>query len=152
MATERDKGYKVIAPDRFLTTRTVEGTVTVKLGAKQIVTSSTAVFLEEGERAPVAYIAKADLSTVVLVPTDTQYWCRWKGNATYFDIEFETSRVANGAWQYPEAPEDLQVLQDRIAFDANIFQIEIVEGQAAQAIATEPGATEPVATETEDGD
>lgn len=134
MATSKGKSYKVIAPDRFLTTRALNGAVTVLLGDQVIAMSRKAIFLEEGERAPVPYLDKSEITAAALVRSSSQYHCRWKGDAVYFNIELDDSTIADGAWAYPEAPDDLEVLHTRVAFDASVFQIKVAEIETGQPV------------------
>ena len=119
------ESYRVVVPDRYLKTRFVDELLSIGIGADVLLTTDSAVQLLEGDRAPVAYVPRAAIDAadgLSLLPSDTRYQCRWKGEARYFDIQLGSGTIIkDGAWAYQDAPDDIALLRDRVAFDAASF-------------------------------
>lgn len=120
-----NKGYRVVAPDRYLTVREEPAEVVVRLGGEVFARSAAAVRLAEGDRPEVIYVPRADIDTARLVPSDKRFDCRWKGEAVYFHIDLLDRTLENAVWAYPAAPENLAALRERVAFDPERFAIEV---------------------------
>lgn len=116
------ESYRVVVPDRFLTTDFIDDVVTIRYGKHVVAKTDHAVRLLEGERPGVTYVPVDEVDGATLQVTGTKYHCRWKGDATYYDIHLSTGEViADGAWTYPDAPDEIALLQHRIAFDTAQF-------------------------------
>ena len=87
-----------------------------------MIESDHAVQLLEGDRPGVIYVPMDDIDGATLQASGTQYHCRWKGDATYYDVNLSSGEViADGAWAYLDAPGEIALLQTRIAFDRAQF-------------------------------
>ena len=122
---KKSNGYRVVAPDRYLRLESVPGTVVVARDGQTIARSVRAVRLHEGERAPVLYVPREDVDVARLVPSARAYRCRWRGEAAYFHIDVRDRTLKDVAWGYPNAPDELAVLRDRLAFDAGVFHVHV---------------------------
>lgn len=119
------ESYRVVVPDRFLTTSIIDDVVTIRYRERVIIQTGQALRLLEGERPAVTYVAMAEIDGATLHVSGTEYHCRWKGDATYYDVHLSGGEViADGAWGYPDAPDEIALLQSRIAFDATQFNEE----------------------------
>lgn len=116
------ESYRVVAPDRYLRTRFVDDRLRILYGDNVIVETDDAVQLLEGDRAEVTYVPLDAIDGATLLASGTEYHCRWKGDATYHDVRLSNGDVIpDGAWSYPDAPEELALLQSRVAFDTARF-------------------------------
>ena len=116
------ESYRVVAPDRFLTTNFIDDVVIIRYGEHVVVETDQAVRLLEGERPGVTYVPMDAVNGATLHVSGTQYHCRWKGDATYYDVRMNSDEVINdGAWAYPDAPDEIAILQTRIALDTSRF-------------------------------
>ena len=116
------ESYRVVAPDRFLTTDFIDEVVTIRHGEHVVVNTDHAVRLLEGDRPGVTYVPVGEFHGATLQASRTEYHCRWKGNARYYDIQLSSGElIADGAWAYPDAPDEIVLLQTRIAFDTARF-------------------------------
>lgn len=114
--------YRVVVPDRYLKTRFVDEPITIYLGDHAVVTTDMSLQLLEGERPAVTYVPMADIDGATLVPSQTRYQCRWKGEAQYYDVHMPDGGViADGVWAYPSAPDELALLRAQVAFDPSHF-------------------------------
>lgn len=118
------KGYRVIAPDRYLRVQPLEARVTVRLGAATVADSEAALELSEGDRAPVIYVPKRDLAAS-LVPSPRTSHCRWKGDAIYHDEWLADESVKDGVSEYASPPPEIERLAGHVAVEANAFEMEV---------------------------
>ena len=126
-------GYRVIAPDRYLEVREEPGPVTVRAGDDVVARSEGAVWLKEGDRPEVLYVPLDDVDRHRLVPSDTTFGCRWKGTASYFHVDLVDRTLKDVVWCYPDAPERIAALRDRVAFDRAAFAIDVAfSGKSAE--------------------
>ena len=124
---KRSKGYRVVAPDRYLRVLDEPVSVVVSLDGERIARSTRARRLVEGDRPPVIYVPREDVDTARLVPSERTYRCRWKGDAAYFHVDVRDRTLENVVWSYPDAPDALAALRDLIAFDAAVFELAVDE-------------------------
>lgn len=117
--------YRVIAPDRYLEVREEPSSVTVRAGDDVVARSEGAVWLKEGDRPEVLYVPLDDVDRHRLVPSDTTFGCRWKGAASYFHVDLVDRTLNDVVWCYPDAPERIAALRDRVAFDRSAFAIDV---------------------------
>ena len=116
------ESYRVVVPDRFLTAHFIDEVVTIRNGEHVIVETDHAVRLLEGDRSGVTYVPVDDIDGATLRVSGTRYHCRWKGDAMYYDVHLNSDEViTDGAWAYPDAPDEIALLQTRIAFDTAQF-------------------------------
>lgn len=148
----KTRGYSVIAADRYLTVDEAPVSVTVKRGDTLVARSDGAVRLSEGDRERVAYLPLGDVdivdghahpgaathessvggvSAARLLPSTLRYHCRWKGDATYYHVELNGERLENAAWGYPDAPESVSALRDKVAFNASLLLIDVATESVA---------------------
>ena len=120
------KGYRVVAPDRYLRVSDEPGTVTVRHGDALVARSARAVRLVEGERPDVHYLPLEDIGPdASLLPSSREFRCRWKGDATWYHVDLHGRILENAAWRYAQAPEALAALRERVAFDRERFRLEV---------------------------
>ena len=62
------------------------------------------------------YFPLADVNTDLLVATDTQTTCPWKGTASYFTIVVDGEENVDAMWTYPQPKAGAEMVQDRVAF------------------------------------
>lgn len=60
-------------------------------------------------------MAKAVWNGAVLAASEHTA-CRWKGQASYFDVEVEGQVNRGAAWYYPAPKEAAQSVKDHVAF------------------------------------
>lgn len=121
-----EKSYRVVVPDRFLSTQHIDGTVTISCEGDQVASSDRAIALLEGDRSAVVYLPISDMKSVRLLESDRQFQCRWKGKSRYYHVELATGKVVHdGAWGYPDAPNDVALLRDRISFETSFFDVQL---------------------------
>jgi uncharacterized protein (DUF427 family) len=65
---------------------------------------------------PRYYLPLADVRLELLVPSDTQTHCPYKGTATFWSVEVEGQRVADLAWMYRAPFAESQKIAGLVAF------------------------------------
>ena len=134
------KSYRVITPDRYLRVREEPARVTVHAGEDVVARSARAVWLKEGERPEVLYLPREDVAPHRLVSSDKTFDCRWKGRARYFHVDLVDRTLEDVVWGYPDAPDGIAALRERVAFDTSAFAVDI---DASSAIGPSPGEAAP---------
>ena len=119
------KSYRVIAPDRYLSVREEPARVTVRAGDEVLARSARAVWLKEGGRAEVLYLPREDVAPHRLVSSETAFDCRWKGRASYFHVDLVDRTLEDVVWGYPDAPDGIAALRERVAFDTSAFAMDV---------------------------
>lgn len=122
MKIRMQERYRVVVPDRYLKIRFVDDIVCIRQGDHALVSTDLGLQLLEGERPAVTYIPFEEIVGATLQPSDTRYSCRWKGEASYYDVHLPDGTViADGAWGYPSAPDELALLRTQVSFDTARF-------------------------------
>lgn len=80
-------------------------TVLVKQNKQKIAESNNALRVLETASPPTVYIPPEDVDMSVLTKNPSTSRCEWKGVATYWDIQTDSSVTGKAAWSY-EAPFD----------------------------------------------
>ena len=62
------------------------------------------------------YFPPESVKTEFLQPTSHSTHCRWKGDASYYDITVDGQTQSNAAWYYPEPKEKAVEIKDHVAF------------------------------------
>ena len=122
---KRSKGYRVVAPDRYLRVLDDPVSVVVSRDGEVFARSERAVRLLEGDRPAVPYVPREDVVASRLVPSDRVFTCRWKGGAVHFHVDLRDRTLENVVWGYPDAPASIAALRDRLAFDPAAFDIRV---------------------------
>ncbi|KAF2486395.1 hypothetical protein BDY17DRAFT_321194 [Neohortaea acidophila] len=60
----------------------------------------------------------------LLVPSNKQYTCPWKGESQYYDLQVGGQTYKDAAWAYPTPLAKAAHIKDHIAFDRSIVKTE----------------------------
>lgn len=127
------KSYKVIAPDRYLRVGAASVQARVTRNDACVASSEDARLLFEGDRDAVPYLPQADMAVGRHVSRSKRYHCRWKGDAVFFDLDVDGVRYENAAWAYPDAPDSIASIRDRIAFEPTMLDIVVTAEPEARS-------------------
>jgi uncharacterized protein (DUF427 family) len=82
--------------------------IRAEFAGQTIVDSRHAKLLHENGLLPILYFPAAEVRTDLLVPSDRSTHCPWKGDASYWSVDVDGTRVDDAVWEYrdplPEAP------------------------------------------------
>jgi uncharacterized protein (DUF427 family) len=113
-------------PDHPITITPTNGRVVVTVAGKVVADTGAALTLQESTYPAVQYIPLADVDTSLLEPTDTQSYCPYKGDASYYSIPVGGPKSVDAIWEYRKPREAVEQIKDHIAFYPNrVDSIEI---------------------------
>jgi uncharacterized protein (DUF427 family) len=100
--------------------------VTVHVGGVQVAESDNALSLAEATYPVVQYIPIGDVDQSLLVRTDTQTYCPYKGDASYYSVRTPDGQTETDLiWTYEQPYEAVAEIAEHVAFYANRAEITI---------------------------
>ena len=116
---------KLPGPDHPITITPTDSLVTVSVGGQTIAKTANALTLQEASYPAVQYIPLADVDPSVLTKTDTQTYCPFKGDASYYTVNTGDGELADVIWTYEQPYPAVAQIKDHVAFYANRVEIAI---------------------------
>lgn len=110
---------KVPGPDHPITIVPSPNRVRVRFGGQTIADTTRALVLREAAYPPVFYIPRADAALDLLTRTQTQTYCPYKGNASYYSIAAGGRVAADAIWSYEEPYQAMSAIAGHLAFYPN---------------------------------
>jgi uncharacterized protein (DUF427 family) len=121
-----DKPVLYPGPDHPITVTPTEGRVVVKVAGTVVADTRAALTLQESTYPAVQYIPLADVDTSLLEPTETQSYCPYKGDASYYSIPAGGDKAVDAIWEYKQPREAVAEIKEHVAFYPNrVDSIEI---------------------------
>jgi uncharacterized protein (DUF427 family) len=114
-------------PDHPITITPTAGRVSVKVDGRTIADTTNALTLQEASYPAVQYVPLADVDPDVLVQTDTQTYCPFKGEASYYSVRTDDGEVTDAIWTYEQPYPAVVEIKEHAAFYPDKVEI-IVEG------------------------
>jgi uncharacterized protein (DUF427 family) len=108
-------GYRA-HPGHRITVRPFAGRVEMRARGVLIAASERALELREATYPPVLYLPKADVATALLVPTERQTYCPFKGQASYWSICAGDALLDNAVWGYDQPYDEVAAIRNHVAF------------------------------------
>jgi len=100
--------------------------VTVSVGGVQVAESDNALSLAEASYPVVQYIPIADVDQSLLVRTDSQTYCPYKGDASYYSVQTPDGRTETDLiWTYEQPYDAVAEIVGHVAFYANRAEISV---------------------------
>jgi uncharacterized protein (DUF427 family) len=103
-------------PDHPITITPNHNRVVVLVEGKVVADTRNALTLQESTYPPVQYIPLADVDTSVLERTETQTYCPYKGDASYYSIPLGGEKSTDAVWEYREPREAVAAIKGHVAF------------------------------------
>jgi uncharacterized protein (DUF427 family) len=103
-------------PDHPITVEPTASRVVVRSGGKVIADTTAALTLREANYPPVLYIPVADVTPDTLRPTDTQTYCPYKGDASYYSLVVDGAEIADAVWTYEKPRDAVAGIAGHVAF------------------------------------
>ncbi len=98
--------------------------VRVSAGDSIIADSLGAITVHEANYPPVQYLPLEDVRSNLLVDSDRQTYCPFKGKARYWHIALpDGGQIDDAVWGYPEPYAEMIELEHRVAFYPNKVEI-----------------------------
>lgn len=103
-------------PDHPITVKPTGARVVVHAGDRVIADTARALTLREGDYPAVQYIPLDDVADGALRPTDTQTYCPYKGDASYYTLAGADGEVADAVWSYAAPYDAVREIAGHVAF------------------------------------
>jgi uncharacterized protein (DUF427 family) len=111
-----EKVTKIPGPDHPITIEKNPNRIVVTVGGNVIADTTEALVLREARYPAVQYVPRKDVAMDLLKRSQTQTYCPYKGDASYFSIPAGGERSIDAIWTY-EAPHDaVASIKDYVAF------------------------------------
>ena len=120
------RAVKVPDATHPITIRPTGSHVTVSVGGVKVAESDNALSLAEASYPVVQYIPIADVDQSLLVPTDSQTYCPYKGDASYYSVQTPDGRTETDLiWTYEQPYDAVAEIAGHVAFYANRAEVSI---------------------------
>jgi len=93
------KEVLIPGPDHPITITPTTERVVVRVGEHVIAETEAALTLSEASYAPVQYLPIGDVDATLIEPSDSETYCPYKGDATYYSINLPTSKIKDAIWR-----------------------------------------------------
>lgn len=111
-----DKTIKIPGPDHPITIEPNPGRIVVKVGGKVIADSKEALTLREAKYPAVQYIPRKDVDMAALTRSETQTYCPYKGDASYFSVPTGGEGSIDAIWTYETPFTSVAEIERHLAF------------------------------------
>jgi uncharacterized protein (DUF427 family) len=109
-----------------ITIRPTGSHVTVRVGGVAVAESDNALSLAEASYPVVQYIPIGDVDQSLLERTDTQTYCPYKGDASYYSLRTPDGETQTDLiWTYEQPYEAVSEIKGHVAFYANRAEITV---------------------------
>jgi uncharacterized protein (DUF427 family) len=120
------RAVKVPDATHPITIRPTGSHVTVSVGGVKVAESDNALSLAEATYPVVQYIPIADVDQSLLVPTDSQTYCPYKGDASYYSVQTPDGRTETDLiWTYEQPYDAVAEIAGHVAFYANRADVSV---------------------------
>ena len=120
------RAVKVPDATHPITIRPTGSHVTVSVGGVQVAESDSALSLAEASYPVVQYIPIADVDQSLLVRTDSQTYCPYKGDASYYNVQTPDGRTETDLiWTYEQPYDAVAEIAGHVAFYASRAEVSI---------------------------
>ena len=122
------KPIKLPGPDHPITITPTGARVVVRSGEHVIADSEAALTLREASYPAVQYIPIGDVDNDLLRPSDTQTYCPFKGDASYYTVAIGDDEIVDAVWRYEQPYDAVREIAGHVAFYADRVEISIADG------------------------
>jgi uncharacterized protein (DUF427 family) len=124
-----EKVIKKPGPDHPITIERNPNRVVVTVAGNVIADTTKALVLREARYGAVQYIPREDVDMALLKRSQTQSYCPYKGDASYFSIPVGGERSIDAIWTYEMPYEAVAPIKEYLAFYPN--RVDAIEEHAA---------------------
>jgi uncharacterized protein (DUF427 family) len=124
-----EKVIKKPGPDHPITIERNPNRVVVTVAGNVIADTTKALVLREARYGAVQYIPREDVNMALLKRSQTQSYCPYKGDASYFSIPVAGERSIDAIWTYETPYEAVAPIKEYLAFYPN--RVDAIEEHAA---------------------
>jgi len=124
-----EKVVKIPGPDHPITIEQNPNRVVVTVAGNVIADTTEALVLREAGYAAVQYIPRKDVDMGWLERSQTQSYCPYKGDASYFSIPIGGERSVDAIWTYEAPHEAVTPIKGYLAFYSG--RVDAIQERAA---------------------
>lgn len=114
-----EKAVLLPGPRHPITVEPAGVRVVVRLAGQVLADSRAALTLREADYPEVFYLPREDADLSLLVRTEHESYCPFKGDASYFDIPSAGEAGSNAVWSYEQPYDAVQEIAGYLAFYTN---------------------------------
>lgn len=103
-------------PDHPITVTPTAQRVTVKVGGRTIADTTDAFTLQEASYPAVQYLPLDSVDPAVLRPSDSETYCPYKGEASYYSLVTDGGELTDAVWTYRQPYDAVAEIKDHVAF------------------------------------
>jgi uncharacterized protein (DUF427 family) len=111
-----DKPVLQPGPDHPITVTPNHNRVVVTVGGKVIADTRNALTLQESTYPPVQYVPLENVDQSALVRTETESYCPYKGDASYYSIKVDDTTAVDAVWEYQSPYPPVADIKGHVAF------------------------------------
>lgn len=115
----------VPGPEHPITIAPTSHKVRVKAGGETIAETTSALTLSEADYPPVQYVPLADVNSAALRSTQTESYCPYKGQASYYSIVTAGGEMKDTVWTYERPRPAVSEIAGHLAFYPDRVEISI---------------------------
>src|SRR4051812_6133885 len=108
-------------PEHRVDERPVRGRLRAVLGADVLADSDDVIEVDGDGNPPRYYFPRDHVRMDRMRPSDTRTYCPFKGEASYFAMEFLDGQMPDAAWTLADPYDEHADLKDRVAFYSEKF-------------------------------
>lgn len=90
--------------------------VVVRVRGEVVAETDAALTLQESSYPAVHYVPMDDVAAELLRPSDTETYCPYKGDASYFDVVVDDDTVSDAIWTYRQPYPAVAQIAGHVAF------------------------------------
>ena len=108
-------------PEHHVIESPVQGRLRAQLGADVLAESDDVIEVDEDDNPPRYYFPRDSVRMDRMSASDTHTYCPFKGEASYFTMEFLDGQMPDAAWTLKDPYDEHADLKDRVAFYSEKF-------------------------------
>lgn len=101
--------------------------IAISVAGQEIARTEDALLLAEASYPAVYYLPVNTLPADMLVESDHQTYCPFKGEASYCHLVFDGNTHENAVWSYRTPYDEALPIKDHIAIYANVAEVKPVD-------------------------
>ena len=107
---------KIPGADHPITTEPNPAKVIVRVAGRTIAETNASLTMRESGYPPVTYIPRSDVDMSLLTPSDTQTYCPYRGEASYYSIPIGGKASTDAVWSYENPHAAMEKIKGFMAF------------------------------------
>ncbi|MEV6010541.1 DUF427 domain-containing protein [Streptomyces sp. NPDC051976] len=111
-----ERTVKIPGPDHPITVTPDPARIVVRAQGRVIAETTRALTLREADYPPVHYIPLDDVEDAALRRTQTQTYCPYKGDASYYSLVGAGEEIADAVWTYDKPYDAVAEIAGHVAF------------------------------------